>query len=338
MIEVVDIEYTPEYCGDMRSLLRSLHKDHVRVLRYRYRELPWTSLAVVAPAGFAFSAFPAFGLGLQCERKWCEGQRREAVVGALKREFRQLGFGREQIPNPWVGSFSRWRVWAPNFSADPLFVQSFAMPRETEEAMIALLQRMHDSLPETGCVRLPLDFRKQRRNDRRLYEPIDYPWELMRNGFAGEYAPTAEGARETVERALFCLKASVAALENGCAPPYDMDWLSASRLTFRLRRASVYATVYPEYFPQWDLCDAYRARLIRLLRRPEQWYMNAENVNRIKESLALRPPVAELPYQIVEELCGYDREVVESYPWLEETPYRMAGVTCPVRTAALPTF
>ena len=133
--------------------------------------------------------------------------------------------------------------------------------------------------------------------------------------------------RGLLDLTLQYLKPTVTALERGNSPPFAFDPWTGRRLLFHFSRESPLADgSLLAFSDDLDLCDAYRARLLRLLRPPQMWYYIPNIIAQCKHRFSKRPNTVALPYDMIAELEAYDREVQETYPWVSECPYSAVGI------------
>jgi hypothetical protein len=339
-LEIVDVTYTPEFFNNFWGTLTKFRNDNIRVLRYRYKQLPWTSISIIAPIGHCLAGVDPNHYGLYCQADWYRREDSEETYKAILREFKNLGLRKADIPNQWVGIYANWDRFIRPCKDSFIYKSSAVFPTSIEERVLSLIRESNADLAERALCPVPDGF-----DEFSILRPmqegyVDFatqnPWILVLSGTA--FHVTSQGAQvssgETLlELTLQKLMIAVDALENGHQVPFPLDPWSANKMFpffGRFRPGPSVVSGRPFFLDQAkeDLCDSYRARLVRLLRRPEMWRNMQVTIDRCKSSLEKCPISSSVPYDIVAELEAYQNEVVTTFPWVMENPFASVDVTC----------
>lgn len=339
-LEIVDVTYTPEFFNDFWGTLTKFRNDKIRILRYRYKQLPWTSISIIAPIGYCLAGVDPNHYGLYCQANWYRREHSKETYKAILSEFRNLGLRKANIPDQWVGIYANWDGFMRSCKDSFIYKSSAVFPTAIEERVLSLIRESNADLAERALCRVPVDF-----DEFSVLRPVqegyvDFaarnPWILLLSGTAfhltSKHVQTSS-EEKLLEITLQKLMIAVDALENGRQVPFPVDPWSANKMfpffgRFRPRPSIVSGRPFFLDQAKEDLCDSYRARLVRLLRRPEMWRDMQVTIDRCKSSLEECPISSPIPYDIVTELEAYQDEVVEAFPWVETNPFSSVGVTC----------
>jgi len=344
---IIDIELADLGSSDVAEFSIRYRSSEPTILIYRLKELPWIGVAKCAPLNFMLWATELSGhLQHVDERRWVEPIHNEkSIYDAFRRDLKRAKISKKEVPYQLLGPYCQWGSYLGKSSLafDGISIGMFRVagtlaPSEYKDKLIDFYTKQ---LVQLGRFAFFPASEGEESKERPTSETLRKGYldaRLWRHPLRKDYRGEDERQQLLAHR---CeeVKQVIRHLEADNDWDLSLHYHDAVRPgpTFLVERydlsyKGVRVNVGPDEFPdtQMDVeLYALRARLIRLLAWPNFYrsvdslgiWQEIENLQKRGELLATQSS----PYNFVEEILAFKREMEERYPVLLENPLKGLG-------------